>query len=232
MSLSLLLTLTVIFLLIGLLVTKNNAKYFLSGYNNMGELDRGRVDIIYLVKFLRSFFIMLSLSYLIIGLVLRSSGNDIIYIIFCLIYPFAGLAYFINRAQKFYQLPDRNLTKVLIVLLMFVVFVVSALVLGMTPARLEVKSHILEIRGIFGASIPIEDIRIIAVHPYPRVSEKISGFSLGHRRKGVFKTLNGDTATFLTVASRDSCMLIKTLSEAYFLDFEPDVFSKLNSIKK
>lgn len=67
---------SLLFIAIGFIVTENNAKYVLSGYNTMNEEDRKKVDIKKYIPYFRNFHIFLGISYLVLGLTLTFFINE------------------------------------------------------------------------------------------------------------------------------------------------------------
>ncbi|WP_041252056.1 DUF3784 domain-containing protein [Flavobacterium indicum] len=62
--------LSLIFLGLAFLVTENNAKYLLSGYNTMSEEERQKFDIKSYIAYIKNFHIFLGISIFIIGSIL------------------------------------------------------------------------------------------------------------------------------------------------------------------
>ena len=62
--------LSLIFGSLGFIVTKNNAKYLLSGYNTMSEAQRAKMDLEGYLHFFKRFHIVLGISLLAITLIL------------------------------------------------------------------------------------------------------------------------------------------------------------------
>lgn len=65
-----LILLSLIFISIGYFLTEKNPKYYLSGYWNLSEQDREKVDLKNFLIFFKRFHIILGLSLLTIGLIL------------------------------------------------------------------------------------------------------------------------------------------------------------------
>lgn len=85
------------------ILTENNAKYLLAGYNTMSPVERKKVDIKGLIAYFKKFFIFLGLSFLIVGLtVLHFFNRNIVSITICL-YPIVTIIYFVIKTQKFYK---------------------------------------------------------------------------------------------------------------------------------
>lgn len=58
----------VLFIALAFILTENNAKYLLAGYNTMSPEERKKVDIKGLIAYFKRFFIFLGVSLMIVGL--------------------------------------------------------------------------------------------------------------------------------------------------------------------
>lgn len=95
---------TSLFLLaLAFILTENNAKYLLAGYNTMSPEERKKVDIKGLIAYFKKFFIFLGLSFLVVGLAVNHYfSENIVALILCL-YPIIAVVYFVVKSQKFYK---------------------------------------------------------------------------------------------------------------------------------
>ena len=99
----LVLAMSVFFVALAFIVTENNAKYLLAGYNTMSSEEREKVDIKGLIAYFKKFFIFLGLSLLVIGLAVNHYfSKDIVALTVCL-YPIVTVVYFVVKSQKFYK---------------------------------------------------------------------------------------------------------------------------------
>ena len=64
-----LLIISIFFIVLAFVLTENNAKYLLAGYNTMSPEDRKKVDVKGLIAYFKRFFIFLGVSLMIVGLV-------------------------------------------------------------------------------------------------------------------------------------------------------------------
>ena len=70
------LILSAIFIAIAFFVNENNAKYLLSGYNTMSEVERQNFDIKSYIPYFRNFHIFLGVTLVIISLILLYFVNS------------------------------------------------------------------------------------------------------------------------------------------------------------
>ncbi len=97
------LAMSVFFVSLAFIVTENNAKDLLAGYNTMSSEEREKVDIKGLIAYFKKFFIFFGLSFLVIGLAVNHYfGKNIVALTICL-YPIIAIVYFIIKSQKFHK---------------------------------------------------------------------------------------------------------------------------------
>ena len=98
-----LIAISLVFVGLAFILTENNAKYLLAGYNTMSPEERKKVDIKGLIAYFKRFFIFLGISFLGIGLaVSHYFSENIVALIICL-YPIVSMIYFVVKSQKFYK---------------------------------------------------------------------------------------------------------------------------------
>lgn len=90
------------FVALAFLVTENNAKYLLAGYNTMNEENTKKVNIKVYMQFFRRFHIFMGVSLLIIGLVVQYFSSEMIVGVALSLYPILAYVYFVWRGSKYY----------------------------------------------------------------------------------------------------------------------------------
>ena len=91
------------FIALAFILTENNAKYLLAGYNTMSAEERNKVDIKGLIAYFKKFFIFLGLSFLVIGLAVNHYFSENIAALTICLYPIVAVIYFVITSQKFYK---------------------------------------------------------------------------------------------------------------------------------
>lgn len=91
------------FVALGFLLTENNAKYLLAGYNTLNEEKRKKVNIKGYLQFFRRFHIFLGGTFLIFGLIAHFYFGEMITGITISLYPIIAYAYFIWKGTKYYS---------------------------------------------------------------------------------------------------------------------------------
>ena len=188
-----LVAISLLFFAVGYILTENNAKYLLSGYNTMSEEDRKKVDISSFVIYYRKFHVFLSISLLIGGLITNSLISEVACGIFLGTYPILAYIYFIWNSRRFSSELNTSSNKVgIIVLAATLIFVLVLFGYGFKENQLLVNNDSIEFTGPYGEKIANEDIQSIElVNSLPKVNFKRNGFALGSMNKGYFKTDDG-----------------------------------------
>ena len=215
-----LLALSLLFVAIGFLVTENNAKYLLSGYNTMSEAERKQVDIKSYILFFKKFHLFLGASNLIIGLFLFYLVSKNASGIFLCTYPILAYIYFIWTSGNYSQGPKTSWDKIGIVILTGVLVLVTMLIVWeFKEDKITIQSGEIEIEGDYGEVIAASDIESVnLIHQLPKISIKTNGFALGSVRKGHFNTSDGENVKLVLNSDQVPCILItkKSGEKIYF----------------
>lgn len=94
---------SVLFIALAFILTENNAKHLLAGYNTMSPVERKKVDIKGLIAYFKRFFIFLGVSLMIVGLTagyyLSEKNTALIFSFYIII----ACIYLVISSQKFYK---------------------------------------------------------------------------------------------------------------------------------
>ena len=187
------LLLSAIFFSVGFIVTKNNARYILSGYNTMPEAKRAAVDLDGYLKFFKRFHIILGIS-LFVGTILISLINNNWASMFMTLYPLIAYMYMIIAGNKYNSDKGQKTTSYVIggAALLVAAFVVISQFSDYGTSELLLKDNALEIKGSFGVTLTKQEILgQKLVNELPEISYKSNGFAAGDYAKGSFKLKNG-----------------------------------------
>ena len=206
----LLVILSLVFVAVGFILTENNAKYMLSGYNTMTEEERKTVDIKSFIPFFRNFHIFLGLSSLVFGLAIYYFYSKDAVGIFLGIYPILAYIYFVWKSAKYNNTPQTNATKIGVVLLIVVLlFVVGLFALGFKEDKLIIHSEVIQIEGSYSEKIlPSEIKSIVLVENLPKITGKTNGFALETIKKGYFKTEAGEKVKLVLNSDQKPIILL------------------------
>ncbi|PXX31327.1 DUF3784 domain-containing protein [Arenibacter sp. ARW7G5Y1] len=197
-----------LFIGMAFLVTENNSKYLLSGYNTMSEEERTQVDIKSYIPYFKKFHLLLGSSFIIIGLILHYAIGESASGIFIGVYPILAYLYFMRESNKYWKGSSNKWNKIgLYVLAATLILVVGLLAMGFKENKLIIEPDAIQFQGSYGETLNVSDIASVTlVDHLPEITSKTNGFALGSIRKGYFKTgvgeevkliLNSDSKTYL-----------------------------------
>lgn len=184
---------SLLFFAVGFILTENNAKFLLSGYNTMSVEERKKVDISSFVPYFRKFHIFLGISFLTGGLIANFLISEVAGGIFLGTYPILAYIYFIWNSRKFSSGLNTSSYKVgIYVLAATLIFVLVLFGYGFKENQLLISNDSIEFTGPYGEKLANEDIQSIElVNNLPEIKFKRNGFALGSINKGYFKTEEG-----------------------------------------
>ena len=182
----------ILFFGIAFILTENNAKHMLSGYNTMSAEEREKFDLKSFIPFYRNFHIFLSVSFVAIGVALNYLNTNAAGI-FLAVYPIVAYIYFIWKSNQFQKGKSKSSSKMAIIVLgATLVFVIGLLGMGFKEDTLTISDKSLEISGSYGEEINFDEIESISlIDQLPNITMRTNGFSLGEIKKGYYKSNEG-----------------------------------------
>lgn len=227
---------SLLFIAIGSIVTENNAKYLLSGYNTMKEEDQQKFDIKGYIPYFRKFHLFLGISFLVLGLLLYYWVNEETAGVFIGIYPILAYIYFLWSSNKFSKNIKTKWNKLgRYLLLTTLIFIIGAMFIGMKEDKLIIHKQSIEFTGSYGENLNQSEIKSIEiVNSLPQISFKTNGFAVGKIRKGFFKTTQGEVIKMIINQDKGSYILFTRTNgkKLYFSSKEKPNESVLNEIKQ
>lgn len=194
-----LLGISLLFVAVGLIVTENNAKYLLAGYNTMSDEDRKKVDINAYIPAFRKFHLFLGASLFVLGCASTYLINETAGGIFLTVYPLLAYVYFFITGRKHWKAVSfRGNKMTLIILAGSLLFVVWLMGRGLKEDTLSFESDTVVFNGSYGETLSPSDIRSIElVDQLPQITLRTGGFGMGTVRKGYFRTKDKETVKLI-----------------------------------
>jgi hypothetical protein len=204
-----------IFIAIAFIVNENNAKYLLSGYNTMSEVERQNFDIESYISYFRKFNILLGLTLFTISTILLYAVNSDWSGIFLGSYPILAYVYFIWKANQFSKNKSKkqNITTYIAMSVMFLLFVVITFEFksSLKDNEIIINNKKIEITGEYGTDIYFSDLKSIELlDKLPEIKSKTNGFALEMTKKGYFRTANDGTVKLLINSTKTPIILLTT----------------------
>ncbi len=228
--------LSLIFGSLGFIVTINNAKYLLSGYNTMSEADRAKMDIAGYLRFFKRFHIFLAVT-LLAGVLLLYLFNHNWASSYMVLYPLVAYAYLLAKGNTFYRGTSGQKSGTYIgiaILLVVIIAVGSGMFTSLKNSEIVVTESQLEIRGAYGIKIPKADLtNVSVVKQLPAISIKTNGFAAGDYAKGSFRTTEGRKVKLFVNKEAPPFLLLNTREdEIYYSSDEVSSNDLYKKIKK
>ncbi|MEN8139249.1 MAG: DUF3784 domain-containing protein [Bacteroidota bacterium] len=205
----LLIGMSLFFLAIGFIVTENNAKNIISGYNTLDDEEKKKVDIIAYVSYFKKFHLLLGLSFLFIGLIIYLLSKGTV-VIFFAVYPIAAYIYFLRSANKYTKGQFAKLNTVGVwTLVITLIIVLAVFAFAYKEDKVTFDFEKIEFHGVYGEEVLISEVHSIElVNTLPEISFKTHGFAMGEINKGYFKTKDGNTVKLVLNSSYKPYLLI------------------------
>jgi|TARA_R110001606_G_scaffold277694_1_gene425798 apolipoprotein N-acyltransferase len=226
-----------LFITMAFLVTENNSKYLLSGYNAMSEAERKMVDIKSYLPYFKKFHLFLGVSFIGIGLFLHYAIGESASGIFIGVYPILAYIYFIRESNKYWKGSSNKWNKIgLYVLVATLILLIGLLALGFKENPVIISANNIQFKGSYGETLSAQDIASVTlVDHLPKITSKTNGFALGSIRKGYFKTKEGEKVK-LIVNSESKAYLLFTKKNGDKIYFSPkekssvEIFNEVRNI--
>lgn len=216
---------------LGMAVKYLKAYWLISGYNTMSSEKKKNVDVEGLASFICNFCFALGAIMFVGGFFIAINKATVGVIIFVVTFP--ASIYAIIKSQKYdgnTKNPDGTMntkTKIIIgsISLLLLSMVIGIGVLAFQsdkPTEFTVTSGYLDIQGLYGERINIEDIKDVSLKDdMPKVNYKSNGSALGSKKKGYFKLDEIGSAKLFVDDSKSPFIFVKTSSKLYILNY-PD----------
>ena len=230
------LILSVIFSSLAFIVTKNNARYILSGYNTMSDAQRALVDLDGYLKFHKQFHLFLGISVFVCVMFFEGINKNLAGI-FLGIYPLLAYVYFLVKSRKYFSDVKNQKVGGLVGVLILILTIggVGYLFLnGLKNSEIQFNENNLEITGMYGEKINRDGILGVRLVPeLPEISIRSNGFSAGNFRKGYFRAKDGKTVKLIVNDKQKPFLMLDTQEgEIYFSSTSQPSGDLLGKIKK
>jgi len=198
---------SLLFIAIGFIVTENNAKYLLAGYNTMSKVEQDQVDLKSYISYFKKFHLFLGTSFFLIGMLLIYSGFENETSIFIVAYTLLAYVYFIATSTKYFKAKKNKIGVFLLAI--GLIFIVVMFIRDFKETKLILNSNSIEFKGDYGETVPFEKIKNIQlVDEKPRIVQRINGFSAGTIKKGIYKTNTSEKVKLIINAENKGYILI------------------------
>lgn len=194
-----LLGLSLLFVLVGRILTPRNAPFLLSGYNNLSPEQQQQVDLRAYIRFWRRFHQWLGAGHLIVGSLLIFFWNEDAGSVFMGVCPLLAYVWFLGNSRRYMPgVQERQIKVARLVLLGCALLVGGLMFVGQGSIPMEVSGDALRIGGMYGETLPRDALsRVQLVDTLPEIKWKTNGFATGSAKKGFFRTRDGRNVKLL-----------------------------------
>lgn len=224
-----------LFIALSFILTENNAKTLLAGYNTMSEEERKTINIKSFISFFKSFHLYLGLSFFALGMISYYFLDPIITSLFLGIYPIVAYIYFMYASPQYMGEEGKKSTRIGIYVLFGVLgFVLALSFMGLRESPLIIQPDALTLKGMYGETVAVADIEEVAVvSQLPKITQRRNGFAVGEINKGYFKTDQGETIKLVLNSDVKPFLYIQKKSgkKIYYADKAGNTAALYNEIK-
>lgn len=211
--------LSLVFILLGSIVTANNAKYILSGYNTMSESDRAKMDVAAYLRFFKKFHLFLGIS-LLTGFLILSRLNHNWASAFIILYPLLAYAFLLAQGNVYYHGTKGQKAGTYVGIAIILVIAIgtgTTLFSSFRNSEIKLVGDQLRIEGMYGFKIEKSQItELNLAKNTPEIEMKTNGFAAGDYAKGSFKTSDGRNIKLFVNKTVSPYLLIRTNSEEIY----------------
>ena len=211
MMIFLIFSLSLLYFLLGLIITPNNASYLLSGYNTMTPEERRKFDLISFLKFHKKFHITLGITHFLLstGLYLIDKDWSIAPIVG---FPLLAYGYYIYKSGQFSQNSGKSKQTIRIALIVLVLtggFIGYLFWDGFRKNEIIISSDQIIITGSYGEKISKSELKKIELaDSIPELKLRVNGFATSKIKKGYFKTKGGEVVKLILDSPQKPYILI------------------------
>lgn len=180
-----------LFFSMGFIITPNNAKYILSGYNTMNREDQEKFPIVEYLKAFRTFHIWFGMIYTALSVVFHLIDSD--WVGYHLgITPIVAYGWFFWTSRRFNEgLSDatkNNTTLGLVVLSLTLAFVIGLFIWSDRESSWSYKNGELSVEGPYSITLNVSELDSVSLlDELPEITYRSHGISTGKVAKGKYK---------------------------------------------
>lgn len=183
-----------LFFSLGFIITPNNAKYLLSGYNTMSSEDQAKFPIVEYLNVFKVFHIWFGIIYTVLSVAFHLVDPE--FVGYHLgISPILAYGWFFWNSRKFNEglskSVQNNTTIGLTVLGLTLILVIGLFIWSEQESSWTYENNQLDIQGPYGISFNLNELDSLSIlEDLPEITYRSHGISTGKVAKGKFKGPN------------------------------------------
>lgn len=228
-----LLVVSLIFILVGVAISKYKCYWLISGYNTSSKVEKENVEIEKLAKHMARMCYIISALIFLGGIITEYFNFSIMPLAVILVVVIFGYLFYL---QKFDHNKKSKAEIVVLVVISFITLAVLIITfsLGNEPNEIRITDTSIIIDGSFGTSIKKDNItEIESIEDLPEISIRTNGYSDGINKKGDFKLDNGEKVKLYIQSEEGPFIKITSKDKVVFINYKDKVktLELLNNLK-
>ena len=200
---------------IGFLITQNNARQWLAGYNTMKPEEQAKFPLTLYIRRFRRFHLFLGATVILGGLISYYFFSKDWTMMFLSLYPIACYSYFALSNRSRIE-PSKRKTSTFAITILLICLVGLSMLFWVSRREdpIELNSEELSIGGIYGIKIAYADVDSVFILPQaPTIKSKLHGFAMSEIKKGTFRLEDGSEARLILNTMDSDVLLIRLVDD-------------------
>ncbi|WP_156625966.1 DUF3784 domain-containing protein [Clostridium tertium] len=224
---------SLLFIIIGLAVSKYKCYWLISGYNTASKVEKENMEIEEIAKHMSRMCYVISAILFLGGIITEYFNFTIIPLVIILVMIVFGYLFYL---QRFDHNKKSKAETVVLVVVSFITFAILIITfsLGNEPNEIKITDSSIIIDGGYGTSIKKENIiSIESIESLPEISSRTNGYSDGVNKKGDFKLENGEKIKLYVQSEDGPFIKITSKDKVVFINYKDKVetLKLLNNLK-
>ncbi|WP_291650467.1 DUF3784 domain-containing protein [Clostridium sp.] len=223
-----------IFIVLGLAISKYKCYWLISGYNTQSKEEKARVDIEEVAKHMGRMCYLIAFIIFIGSMVSNYFEISILPFVIILLIIIFGYLIYIQRFDHNKKSKTEILVMIVIGFITFSILIIT-FSFGNKPNDLILKDEAIVIDGSYGTTLKRKDIKSIElVDDIPEIVFKSNGYSDGSAiKKGDFKLKNGEKVKLYIQSNKGPYIKISTINFDVYINYKDVSLTKqsFNNLK-
>lgn len=226
---------SILFISIGLAISKYKCYWLISGYNTASKEEKARVEIEKVAKHMGRMCYLIALVLFLSGIVRNYLEFSVFPVTILIMIIIFGYLFYL---QKYDHNKKSKAETIVFIVIVFITLSVTIITFssGREPNEIKINDKTIVIDGSFGTTIKRKEIKNIElVDDLPEVSLRINGYSDGSAiKKGDFKLESGEKVKLYIQSKNGPYIKISTIRNEIYINYKDknQTLEKLNDLKQ
>lgn len=214
---------SVLFIVIGVLISKYKCYWLISGYNTSSKEEKARVEIEKVAKHMGRMCYAIAIILFLGSVISKYYSISFFSFVILMFIVFCGYLFYI---QRFDHNKKSKTETVVVIIICFVAFSITLITFssGNKPNEIKVTDNNIIIDGSFGTTIKKKEIESIElIEELPEISFRVNGYSDGSSiKKGDFKLKTGERVKLYIQSKTGPYIKISTVNNDVYINYKDD----------